>query len=122
MIQAPVFHVNGEDPEATCYLTELALELRQEFKRHVVVDMFCYRRHGHNESDEPSYTQPIMYGKIRNRPSLTSIYTEQLIMMGDLTVAETEEIADGVAFLASGRAGYITGETIGVSGGMGLGG
>jgi 2-oxoglutarate dehydrogenase E1 component len=93
MIQAPIFHVNGEDPEATCYVAELALEFRQEFKRDVVVDMFCYRRHGHNESDEPTYTQPIMYGKIRGRPSLTSIYTEQLIMTGDLTVAETEEIA-----------------------------
>src|SRR5262249_58119092 len=90
MIQAPVFHVNGEDPEATCYVTELALAFRQEFKRDVVIDMFCYRRHGHNESDEPTYTQPIMYSKIRGRPSLTSIYTEQLIMTGDLTVAETE--------------------------------
>ncbi len=93
MIQAPVFHVNGEDPEAACHVTELALEFRQEFKRDVVVDLFCYRRHGHNEGDEPSYTQPIMYSKIRGRPSLTSIYTEQLIMTGDLTVAETEEIA-----------------------------
>jgi 2-oxoglutarate dehydrogenase E1 component len=93
MIQAPVFHVNGEDPEAACFVTELALEFRQEFKRDVVVDLFCYRRHGHNEGDEPGYTQPIMYAKIRSRPSLTSIYTEQLIMTGDLTVAETEEIA-----------------------------
>jgi 2-oxoglutarate dehydrogenase E1 component len=93
MIQAPVFHVNGEDPEATCYVTELALEFRQEFKRDVVVDMFCYRRHGHNEGDEPTFTQPIMYSKIRGRPSLTSIYTEHLIMTGDLTVAETEEIS-----------------------------
>jgi 2-oxoglutarate dehydrogenase E1 component len=93
MVQAPVFHVNGEDPEAACFVTELALEFRQEFNRDVVVDMFCYRRHGHNEGDEPSYTQPIMYAKIRGRPSLTSIYTEHLIMTGDLTVAETEEIA-----------------------------
>src|SRR5205085_1261445 len=90
MIQAPIFHVNGEDPEAAVYVAELALDFRQTFKRDVVIDMFCYRRHGHNEADEPSYTQPIMYSKIRERPSLTSIYTEQLIMTGDMTVAETE--------------------------------
>jgi 2-oxoglutarate dehydrogenase E1 component len=92
MIQAPIFHVNGEDPEAACYVAELALAFRQKFKRDVVIDLFCYRRHGHNEGDEPSYTQPIMYSKIRARPSLSSIYTEHLIMTGDLTVAETEAI------------------------------
>jgi 2-oxoglutarate dehydrogenase E1 component len=92
MIQVPIFHVNGEDPEAAVYVAELALEFRQTFHRDVIVDMFCYRRHGHNEGDEPSYTQPIMYSKIRGRPSLTSIYTEFLIMTGDLTVAETEAI------------------------------
>jgi 2-oxoglutarate dehydrogenase E1 component len=94
MIQAPIFHVNGEDPEASVYLAELALEFRQTFRRDVVIDMFCYRRHGHNEGDDPSITQPIMYGKIRGRPSLSSIYTEQLIMMGDLTVEETEAITE----------------------------
>jgi 2-oxoglutarate dehydrogenase E1 component len=92
MIQAPIFHVNGENPEAAVFVTELAFDFRHEFNRDVVIDMFCYRRHGHNEGDEPSYTQPIMYSKIRGRPSLTSIYVEQLIMQGDLTVAETEEI------------------------------
>jgi 2-oxoglutarate dehydrogenase E1 component len=92
MIQAPVFHVNGEDPEAAVFVAELAFDFRQEFKRDVIIDMFCYRRHGHNENDEPSYTQPIMYSKIRGRPSLTSVHIEQLIMMGDLTVAETEAI------------------------------
>jgi 2-oxoglutarate dehydrogenase E1 component len=92
MIQAPIFHVNGEDPEAAVYVAELALEFRQEFNRDVVVDMFCYRRHGHNEGDDPSFTQPIMYGKIRERPSLSAIYTEHLIMTGDLTVAETEAL------------------------------
>lgn len=92
MIQAPIFHVNGEDPEGACFLAELALDFRQEFKRDVVIDMICYRRHGHNESDEPSYTQPIMYSKIRSRPSLTAVYTEQLIMTGDLTVQQTEAI------------------------------
>ena len=92
MIQAPVFHVNGEDPEAAVYVAELALEFRQTFNRDVVIDMLCYRKYGHNEGDEPSFTQPIMYEKIRNRPTLTEVYNEQLIMMGDLTVAETEAI------------------------------
>jgi 2-oxoglutarate dehydrogenase E1 component len=94
MIQAPIFHVNGEDPEASVQVAELAFEFRQAFHRDVVIDMFCYRRHGHNEGDDPSVTQPIMYGKIRGRPSLSSIYTEQLIMMGDLTVEETEAITE----------------------------
>jgi len=94
MIQVPIFHVNGEDPEATVYVAELALEFRQTFRRDVIIDMFCYRRHGHNEGDEPSYTQPIMYSKIRERPSLSTVYTEQLIMTGDLTVAEHEAITE----------------------------
>jgi 2-oxoglutarate dehydrogenase E1 component len=92
MIQVPIFHVNGEDPEATVFVAELALDFRQTFQRDVIIDMFCYRRHGHNEGDDPSYTQPLMYSKIRERPSLTAIYTEQLIMTGDLTVAETEAL------------------------------
>src|SRR5262249_46741133 len=92
MIQAPIFHVNAEDPEGACYVAELALAFRQEFNRDVVIDMMCYRRHGHNETDEPSFTQPIMYGKIKNRPTLSTIHTEQLIMTGDLTVEETEAI------------------------------
>jgi 2-oxoglutarate dehydrogenase E1 component len=92
MIQVPIFHVNGEDPEAMVYVTELAVDFRQTFNRDVVIDMFCYRRHGHNEGDEPSLTQPLMYGKIRARPSLSEIYTEQLIMTGDLTLDETEAL------------------------------
>ncbi len=92
MIQVPIFHVNGEDPEAAVYVAELALEFRQTFRRDVIIDMFCYRRHGHNESDEPSITQPIMYHKIRERPTLSSLYTEWLIMNGDLTAAEAEAL------------------------------
>jgi 2-oxoglutarate dehydrogenase E1 component len=94
MIQVPIFHVNGEDPEAAVYLAELALEFRQTFHRDVIIDMFCYRRHGHNEGDEPSFTQPIMYGKIRGRPTLSSLYTEWLIMNGDLTAEEAEAITN----------------------------
>jgi 2-oxoglutarate dehydrogenase E1 component len=93
MIQVPIFHVNGEDPEAAVYVAELALDFRQEFKRDAVIDLFCYRRHGHNEGDEPSFTQPLMYSKIRERPTLTEVYTEQLILSGDLTTAETEALA-----------------------------
>jgi 2-oxoglutarate dehydrogenase E1 component len=94
MIQVPIFHVNAEDPEAAVYVAELALEFRQTFGRDVVIDLFCYRRHGHNEGDEPAFTQPIMYGKIRERPTLTEVYTEQLILRGDLTVAETEAVRE----------------------------
>jgi 2-oxoglutarate dehydrogenase E1 component len=92
MLQVPIFHVNAEDPEAAVYIAELALDFRQTFGKDVVVDLVCYRRHGHNEGDEPSFTQPIMYGKIRERPTLGEIYTEQVILQGVLTVDETEAI------------------------------
>jgi 2-oxoglutarate dehydrogenase E1 component len=92
MLQAPIFHVNAEDPEAAYFVAELALEFRQTFNRDVVVDLYCYRRHGHNEGDEPSFTQPIMYRKIRERPTQSEVYTETLIMRGDLTTDETEAI------------------------------
>ncbi|MGH9675579.1 MAG: 2-oxoglutarate dehydrogenase E1 component, partial [Candidatus Acidiferrum sp.] len=94
MIQVPIFHVNGEDAEATVFVAELALEFRQRFNRDVIIDMFCYRKHGHNEGDDPSLTQPIMYGKIRNRPPLSDVFNEQLIISGDLTVDETEAIKE----------------------------
>jgi 2-oxoglutarate dehydrogenase E1 component len=92
MIQAPIFHVNAEDPEACVYVAELALDFRQTFNRDVVIDMFCYRRHGHNEGDDPSFTQPIMYGKIRNKSSFSTVYNEQLVLTGDLTVDEAEAL------------------------------
>ncbi len=92
MIQVPIFHVNGEDPEAAVYLIELALDFRQTFHKDVVLDLICYRRHGHNEGDEPSFTQPLMYAKIKDRPTISEVYTEQLILRGDLTADETEAI------------------------------
>jgi 2-oxoglutarate dehydrogenase E1 component len=92
MIQVPIFHVNAEDPEAAVYVAELALEFRQTFHKDVVIDMFCYRRHGHNEGDEPSFTQPLMYAKIKDRPTLSEVYTERLILKGDFTADETEAI------------------------------
>ena len=82
MLMVPIFHVNGEDPEAVVYATNLALEYRQEFGEDVVVEVICYRRHGHNEGDEPFFTQPLMYGKIRKRPPLHEIYAERLVAAG----------------------------------------
>jgi len=92
MIQVPIFHVNAEDPEAAAYVAELAMEFRQTFHKDVVIDMFCYRRHGHNEGDEPSFTQPLMYAKIKDRPTLSEVYTERLILNGDFSADETEAI------------------------------
>ena len=97
MIEAPIFHVNGEDPEAVVYVGELATDFRQTFGQDVVIDMICYRRHGHNEGDEPGFTQPIMYEKIRNRISIRELYTEQLVMSGELSSQEAETIAETFA-------------------------
>ena len=93
IIQAPVFHVNGDDPEACVRIARLAFEYRQEFKKDVVIDMVCYRRRGHNEGDEPSFTQPLMYKLIDAKRSTRLLYTEALIGRGDITVAEAEEVA-----------------------------
>jgi len=90
MVQAPIFHVNGDDPEAVVHATKIATEFRQRFNKPVVVDMFCYRRFGHNESDEPSFTQPLMYKKIRSHPTTLEIYSERLIAAGLLTKEEFE--------------------------------
>jgi 2-oxoglutarate decarboxylase len=91
MIQAPIFHVNGDDPEAVVFVAELAYEFRQAFKKDVVIDMLCYRRRGHSEVDEPSFTQPVMYDLIDAKRSVRKIYTEALIGRGDITVEEAEQ-------------------------------
>ncbi|MFA5057420.1 MAG: 2-oxoglutarate dehydrogenase E1 component [Opitutaceae bacterium] len=92
MIEAPIFHVNGDDPEAVCYVAELALEFRQQFQRDVVIDMVCYRRHGHNESDEPAFTQPILYRRIAAHPPPSEILSRKLIAEGAITAAESDAI------------------------------
>ncbi|MFV0298979.1 MAG: 2-oxoglutarate dehydrogenase E1 component, partial [Hyphomicrobiaceae bacterium] len=79
MVEAPIFHVNGDDPEAVVHVAKIAIEFRMRFQKPVVIDMVCYRRHGHNESDEPSFTQPIMYRKIRAHPITSDIYGERLV-------------------------------------------
>ena len=88
MIEAPIFHVNGDDPEAVCLVTRLALEFRGRFRRDVVVDMYCYRKQGHNESDEPAFTQPTLYRQIAAHPTVTESYTRQLVAEGSITLAE----------------------------------
>src|SRR5689334_5695890 len=89
-VQAPIFHVNGDDPEASVRVIRLAFEFRNAFKKDVVVDMVCYRRYGHNEGDEPAFTQPRMYEVIHNRRSVRKLYTELLVNRGDLTMPEAE--------------------------------
>ena len=90
MIQAPIFHVNGDDPEACVRVAQLAFEYRQEFAKDVVLDVICYRRRGHNEGDDPSMTQPMMYNLIEGKRSVRKLYTESLIGRGDITVEEAE--------------------------------
>jgi len=90
MIQAPIFHVNGDDPEACVRVARLAFAFRQEFKKDVVIDMWCYRRYGHNEADEPSFTQPLMYERIKNRRPVRKLYTEALVNRGDLSLEDAE--------------------------------
>jgi multifunctional 2-oxoglutarate metabolism enzyme len=91
MVQAPIFHVNGDDPEACVRVARIAFEFRQAFNKDVVIDMICYRRRGHNEGDDPSYTQPLMYDLIEQKRSVRKLYTEALIGRGDITIEEAEE-------------------------------
>jgi 2-oxoglutarate dehydrogenase E1 component len=94
MVQAPIFHVNGDDPEACVRVIELAFAFRQQFHKDVVVDMVCYRRFGHNEADEPAFTQPKMYELIKNHRSVRKLYTETLVNRGDLSLADAEAALD----------------------------
>src|SRR5579864_4984573 len=91
MIDAPIFHVNGDDPEAVVFAAKVATEFRQKFHKPVVIDMFCYRRHGHNEGDEPAFTQPVMYKKIASHPSTLEIYAKRLVGEGVVTEGEVEK-------------------------------
>jgi len=93
-VDAPIFHVNGDDPEACAWVARLALEYRQAFKNDVVIDMWCYRRHGHNETDEPSFTQPMMYQRIKNQPSVMRRYAERLIDDGVVTEDRVTQMYD----------------------------
>ncbi|HVX98928.1 MAG TPA: 2-oxoglutarate dehydrogenase E1 component, partial [Pseudorhodoplanes sp.] len=95
MIEALILHVNGDDPEAVVYAAKVATEYRMKFQRPVVIDMWCYRRFGHNEGDEPSFTQPLMYKKIRSQPSTLEIYAKKLIGEGVITDAEVEKMKAG---------------------------
>jgi 2-oxoglutarate dehydrogenase E1 component len=92
MIEAPIFHCNGDDPEAVVYAAKIAIEFRQKFKKPVVIDMFCYRRFGHNETDEPAFTQPLMYKRIGGHQTVVALYGKRLVDEGVITAAELDEM------------------------------
>ena len=94
MVGAPVFHVNGDDPEAVLFISRLAFDYRRKFKRDVVIDLVCYRRHGHNEADEPAATQPLMYQVIRARPTLRELYARKLVAQGTIGDGEAQALVD----------------------------
>ena len=94
MLSAPIFHVNGDDPEAVVHITRIATEFRQQFKKDVVIDIFCYRRNGHNEGDEPAFTQPLMYKAIKTQKTTREIYSAQLIGEGTISEAESKAMVD----------------------------
>src|ERR1700720_4188619 len=125
MIGAPIIHVNGDDPEAVVYGAKIAIEFRQKFHKPVVIDMFCYRRFGHNEGDEPAFTQPVMYKKIHSHKTTLQIYTEKLVAEGVLTDGEVAKLQANwrhhleTAFEASqsfkpGKADWLDGRWVGL--------
>ena len=100
MVMAPIFHVNGDDPEAVVHAARIAIEFRQAFGSDVVLDIFCYRRFGHNEGDEPMFTQPLMYKTISKHPTTSSIYADKLVAEGIMTAEETRQVVDDrIAYL-----------------------
>jgi 2-oxoglutarate dehydrogenase E1 component len=100
MVEAPIFHANGDDPEAVVYAAKVAIEYRQQFSKDVVIDMFCYRRFGHNEGDDPTMTQPLMYAKIKEHPSTRELYGSRLVAEGVVTQAEVDTwVTEAAAFL-----------------------
>ena len=125
IVQAPIFHVNGDDPEAVTFATKVATEFRQTFKRDVVIDMWCYRRFGHNETDEPSFTQPLMYAAIANHPPVSTLYAARLVREGviddgflqaaiDSYVAALEADFDAAAGFKANKADWFEGRWAGL--------
>ncbi|MCB1830226.1 MAG: 2-oxoglutarate dehydrogenase E1 component, partial [Gammaproteobacteria bacterium] len=94
MVQTPIFHVNGDDPEAVIFVTRVALDYRMRFHKDVIIDLVCYRRHGHNEADEPAVTQPQMYQKIRRMPTTRSVYADRLISQGITTPEQVRDMVE----------------------------
>jgi 2-oxoglutarate dehydrogenase E1 component len=95
MIEAPIFHVNGDDPEAVIFVTRLALKYRQKFRKDIVIDLVCYRRHGHNEADEPSATQPVMYSRIKGHKTTRELYADNLVSAGVVDAADVATMQEG---------------------------
>jgi len=110
MIEAPIFHVNGDDPEAVLFVTELALDFRNEFHKDVVVDVVCYRRLGHNEQDEPMVTQPLMYKRIHQHPTTRKVYAERLIAEGVVTAGDVDAMIK--TYRNAMDSGYHTNQTV----------
>jgi 2-oxoglutarate dehydrogenase E1 component len=92
MLRCPIFHVNGEDPEAVAQVVKIAMEYRQKYSRDVVIDIYCYRRYGHNEADEPRFTQPMMYSAIDQKPTVREVYVRRLVELGSFTAEQAKEI------------------------------